>query len=117
MLIEIKDKPVQVISIQAEPSNNDFLCWGCNVEVAIRYKINGIMQKLYVHMTQNITSHYTVSQESIFDYVTGKVDELHHVKFIEEYDSFEETKKSKFYSYFKLAKDVADELVKTEENK
>lgn len=116
MLIEIKDKPVQVVSIQAEPSNNDFLCWGWNVEVAIRYKINEKIKDLYVHISKNMTCRYTISESSIFDYVTGKVDELHNVDFIEEYDSFEETKNSKFYNYFKLAKEVADELVKAEKN-
>lgn len=112
MLVDLKDKPVQVISIKAETSNNANLCWGLNVEITLKCEMNNIMKRIYIHLNQYLKSHYTVSDASMFDYVTGKVDELHHIKFIEEYDSLEETKKSAYYDYFNLADAIAHDLVK-----
>ncbi|WP_295247269.1 hypothetical protein [uncultured Catenibacterium sp.] len=108
MLINIKDKPIQVISIKAETSNNDSLCWGFNVEITL--KCNHA-KELYIHLNQYLNSHYTVSDRSMFDFVTGRTDELEQVNFIEEYDSLEETKISKFYEYFNLAQNIAHDLI------
>lgn len=47
----------------------------------------------------------------MFDFVTGRTDELEQVNFIEEYDSLEETKTSMFYEYFNLAESIAHDLI------
>lgn len=86
MLINIKDKPIQVISIKAETSNNDCLCWGFNVEITLK---RSHAKELYIHLNQYLNSHYTISESSMFDFVTGRTDELEQVNFIEEYDSLE----------------------------
>ena len=108
MLINIKDKPIQVISIKAETSNNDCLCWGFNVEITLK---RSHAKELYIHLNQYLNSHYTVSESSMFDFVTGRTDEFEQVNFIEEYDSLEETKTSKFYEYFNLAENIAHDLI------
>lgn len=108
MLINIKDKPVQVISIKAETSNNDCLCWGYNVEITLK---RSHAKELYIHLNQYLNSHYTVSDRSMFDFVTGRTDEVEQVDFIEEYDSLEETKTSRFYEYFNLAENIAHDLI------
>lgn len=104
----IKDKPIQVISIKAEISNNDSLCWGFNVEIILKCSH---AKEVYIHLNQYLNSHYTVSEGSMFDFVTGRTDELEQVNFIEEYNSLEETKTSKFYEYFNLAENIARNLV------
>lgn len=68
-------------------------------------------KEIYIHLNQYLNSHYTVSDCSMFDFVTGRTDELEQVDFIEEYDSLEETKASKFYEYFNLAQNIAHDLI------
>ena len=108
MLINIKDKPIQVISIKAETSNNGCLCWGVNVEITLK---RSHAKELYIHLNQYLNSHYTVSVCCLFVFVSGCLFELEQVDFIEEYDSLEETKTSKFYEYFNLAENIAHDLI------
>ena len=81
MLINIKDKPVQVISIKAETSNNECLCWGYNVEITLK---RSHAKELYIYLNQYLNSHYTVSDRSMFDFVTDRADEVEQVDFIED---------------------------------
>ena len=47
----------------------------------------------------------------MFDFVTGRTDELEQVNFIEEYDNLEEAKTSKFNEYFNLVQNIAHDLI------
>lgn len=79
-----------------------------NIEITLK---RSRAKEIYFYLNQYLISHYTVSENSIFDFVTSRTDELEQVNFIEEYDSLEETKTSKFYEYFTLAENIAHDLI------
>ncbi|WP_270468990.1 hypothetical protein [Catenibacterium mitsuokai] len=79
-----------------------------NIEIALK---RSRAKEIYIYLNQYLISHYTVSENSMFDFVTSRTDELEQVNFIEEYDSLEETKTSKFYEYFNLAENIAHDLI------
>lgn len=97
---KIYSKKVECTPIQYPP-------YPYNAEI----KIDDNGEFLFIHVYIHSDSHYTVAKSSIFDFMTQKSDTNEEVEFIEEYQSLEEAKNSKYYTYFEIADKMIDDLI------
>ena len=77
-----------------------------NAEIEIEE--NG--KTLYIHVCYHAETTYSVSEKSIYDYMTEKTEEIEDVEFIEEYNEQEEAMTSHYAPYFKIAEEMINEL-------
>ena len=84
-----------------------------DAEIEIEELIDGEYVTLYIHANIYGETHYSVSKQSMYDYMTGLSDiDPGDVDFIEEYDDFDETKSSQYKKYFEIADRLLNDLLK-----
>ncbi len=69
--------------------------------------------KKFLHVSQNsVDEHYSVSNESIFEYMTCKSDDEEEpvFDFTENYTSLDDAYNSKFLKYFKLLEELISKI-------
>lgn len=65
---------------------------------------------LYIHQNFYGNDHFTVAEESIFDYMTGETEEEVIADFIEEYENLDEAQESRYIEIFKMLDQMIREL-------
>lgn len=78
-------------------------------DAEVQIEENG--ERLFIHINMQMNSYYTVAKESVFDFMTGKTDECAEPTILEEYEDFDDTKKSKYAKYFQIADRIIDDLI------
>ena len=80
-----------------------------DAELEIEELSGGQLVTLYIHANLYDGMHYSVSRQSMFDYMTGLSDvDPGEIDFIEEYEDLDEIQNSKYKVYF----EIADRLIK-----
>lgn len=78
----------------------------CLAEVVVEYKDGN---KLFVTVHFYDGEYYTVSRQSVYDYLAGNTEEPAK-DILEEYDDYEDAKKSEFAKVFKILRDMIGKL-------
>ncbi|MDO5520826.1 MAG: hypothetical protein Q4G58_10085 [bacterium] len=80
--------------------------WGYDAEAVVEDQ----GQVLYIHANYYMGDHYTVSSESMFDYMTGETEEEPYAEFIEEYEDLEDAESSEYYEVFEMLEEMIKDL-------
>lgn len=103
---------MRIISERAKVTT---VCMGTeayDAEIEIEELSDGKFSTLYIHANSYDDTHYSVSKQSMYDYMTGLSDvEPSDVDFIEEYDNFNETKTSQYKKYFAIVDRLLNDLI------
>ena len=66
--------------------------------------------KRYLHVNAFLSKHYSLSEHSIFAYMTGEQEEPGDVDFIEEFQDLEQAKYSAYGVFYEMADRIVEEL-------
>lgn len=81
-----------------------------DVEIVVE-EIDKGFQEYYANLHACDGIVYSITEKGIYDYVTGlQPDDGEEIKFLEEYQSLDEAKKSKYYKIFEIADSMADDF-------
>ena len=64
----------------------------------------------YLHVNAFLTKHYSLSENSIFAYMTGEEEEQGDIVFIEEFQDLEQAKYSEYGVFYEMADRIIEEL-------
>ena len=81
-----------------------------DVEIVVEEAKNGF-DNYYINLHACDGVIYSITKNGIYDYIVGiKDDNGEEPEFLEEYESLEQAKASKFYKFFEIAERMLDEL-------
>ena len=81
-----------------------------DVELVIESMEGRCFVKRYLHVNAFLTKHYSLSENSIFAYMTGEEEEQGDIVFIEEFRDLEQAKYSEYGVFYEMADRIIEEL-------